>query len=167
MAGKKGPGKTVAKASTPGHKLPANNSAGHPAAKSITLQQSSFRGPLPHPEHLREYADIYPDAPRIIFGMAERQSDHRQGLEKYALRHSTIRAYGGLVAGVIVALAGLAAAVVVAIYASAVAGAVIGTFDLASLVGVFVYGTRQVQENRRSKLGGNQGGNPEQLPLWS
>jgi len=39
-------------------------------------------GPLPHPQVLAGYEQICPGAADRIISMAEKQSDHRQGLEK-------------------------------------------------------------------------------------
>lgn len=125
-----------------------------------------WQGPLPLPAHLEHYAAVYRDAPEIIFRMAEKQSTHRQELESKNLHHSIMRAYAGLASALIVALAGLAASVVIAVYASSVAGTVLGAVDLVGLVGVFVYGTRQVQEDRRRKLqDGRSDSQGEQLRL--
>lgn len=100
---------------------------------------------------MEHYAEVYPDAPSIIFSMAQSQSQHRQHSESKQLHHSIIRAYAGVFSGLVVAIAGLIAASYIAVNASAIAGTIVGGLDLVGLVGVFIYGTRQIQEDRRSK----------------
>ncbi len=41
----------------------------------------SFSGPLPHPKIFAQYKAVMPDAPKRIFRMAEKQQEHRFGLE--------------------------------------------------------------------------------------
>lgn len=48
---------------------------------SMMTKQESFSGPLPHPSHLKGYAEVYKDAPEKIFKMTEEQQIHRQSLE--------------------------------------------------------------------------------------
>lgn len=47
-----------------------------------------FSGPLPHPEHLRQYAEVYEGAPKEIFEMARKQMEHRHEIE---IRESDLR----------------------------------------------------------------------------
>ncbi len=42
----------------------------------------SFQGPLPHPQILKQYDQVYPGAAKIIFTLVSAQSKHRQELEK-------------------------------------------------------------------------------------
>lgn len=44
--------------------------------------QISFSGPLPHPDILRGYEDILPGAAERILQMAEKQQNHRLGMEE-------------------------------------------------------------------------------------
>lgn len=45
-----------------------------------------FEGPIPHPIILRQYEQISPGAADRILAMAERQSQHRQELEREVVR---------------------------------------------------------------------------------
>lgn len=167
MSGKNRRTTPAKRTNNPAPRQQNKNSPDRAEAASVSFTSShKYSGPIPPPSFLREYAEIYPDAPQIIFNMAQSQSEHRQGLERFSLRHTTIRAYAGLGVGMIVALAGLAAAVIIAVYASPAAGAIVGSVDLVGLVGVFVYGTRQVQESRDKKLRGSTEDAQNQLPLW-
>ncbi len=54
-----------------------------------------FQGPLPPPQMLREYEDVFSGCADRIVAMAERQSAHRQAMEKVALRQRTRRSVWG------------------------------------------------------------------------
>ena len=60
----------------------------NPSAQRVPLQlqqvTQSFTGPLPHPDTLRKYNDIVPDAALRILGMAEEESKHRHAIERLA-----------------------------------------------------------------------------------
>lgn len=49
----------------------------------LSIQKREIHaGPLPSPRILREFRDLYPDAPRIIFEEFEAQSAHRRKIEE-------------------------------------------------------------------------------------
>lgn len=43
--------------------------------------RSKFSGPLPHPDILAKYEEVYPGAASKIFQMAEEQAEHRRKME--------------------------------------------------------------------------------------
>jgi len=110
------------------------------------------QGPLPSAEELASYDVTVPGAAERIISMAENQAKHRQGLEAYAIRAENQRSWGGLVAGLIVAVAFLAGAVILGIEGQPLLGGILGTLDLGSIVGTFVYGTRSRRDERQAKL---------------
>jgi uncharacterized membrane protein len=61
-----------------------NNQSGFPpsAAIAVTHQSVSFSGPLPPPALLAKYNEVIPNGAERIMAMAERQSAHREFLEK-------------------------------------------------------------------------------------
>jgi uncharacterized membrane protein len=64
---------------------------------ATTLAQvTSFSGPIPHPELLAQYDQIIPKGADRILKMAERQSEHRQYLEKWSIVGGTILSYLGV-----------------------------------------------------------------------
>lgn len=50
------------------------------------VREESFRGPIAHPKHLREYEEILPGSAERIVGMAETQLLHDRELEAIALQ---------------------------------------------------------------------------------
>jgi uncharacterized membrane protein len=115
---------------------------------------AAFSGPLPPPEILIQYNDAVPNGAERIIALAERQAEHRMTLERQVIEADIKRANSGLVAGFIVALAGLSAAVFLVHEGNAAAGTILGGLDLVSLVAVFVYGTvsRRNERQQRARM---------------
>lgn len=84
--------------------------------------------------------------------MAEDQSFHRKELEKRVIDSDIARSKWGQILGFIIAITGLGVSAVVAVYGNAVAGGIIGVGTLASLVGVFMYGSKTRSEERKGKI---------------
>ncbi|TSC83527.1 MAG: hypothetical protein G01um101417_510 [Parcubacteria group bacterium Gr01-1014_17] len=83
--------------------------------------------------------------------MAEEQSSHRRELEKKVITSDISRSKWGQILGFIIAVVGLGVSAVVAVWGSAVAGGIIGVGTLASLVGVFMYGSSVRSKEREEK----------------
>ena len=107
-------------------------------------------GPLPSARELAEYDETLPGAADRIIGMAERQAEHRQQLETFALHAEDRRSWGGLIVGGIVALGFLAAATTLGLKGEPVLGGVLGSSTLATIVGTFVYGTESRRRERQA-----------------
>ena len=115
--------------------------------QQVVAQQ--FQGPLPPPAMLEDYGRIIENGPERLFAMVEREGEHRQYCEKKTvdssaafLKSSATDARLGLVLGFVIALLFLLGSVYVVISGYPVAGTVLGSLDLAALVGVFVYGSK-------------------------
>ena len=114
-------------------------------------KQMSFSGPIPPPQFLEKYNEIFPGAAEIIIKMAKEQAEHRQALEKTVI-HSDIRnSLLGLVFGLIIGLSGLAAGTFLIISGYQTTGAIIGGGTLSGLVGTFIYGSRGRKKEREAK----------------
>jgi len=55
------------------------------ATVKVTQERAEFSGPIPPPDQLKSYDDINPGFANRIMVMAERQAEHRQGLERQAI----------------------------------------------------------------------------------
>ena len=117
----------------------------------VTEISQSFSGPLPHPDVLRKFNEIVPGSAERIMKMAEEQSAHRKELEKKVIDSDIARSKWGQILGFIIAITGLGISTIIAIYGSAIAGGVIGVGTLASLVGVFMYGSKTRRLERKEK----------------
>lgn len=119
---------------------------------SVVLhQQSYFSGPLPHPEILKKYNEIAPGTAERIIKMAEGQFLHRTELEKKVINSDISRSKWGQILGFIIAIFGLSVAGFVSVYGNAWAGGIIGVGTLATLVGVFMYGSKIRSKEREEK----------------
>jgi uncharacterized membrane protein len=126
--------------------------------QSVLLQES-FSGPLPKPEILTKYNEAVPNGAERIFVMAEKQSDHRQWLEKHALSGDSKRSYCGLFTGAFIALAVLGGGVWCILEGHDAAGATFISIDLVSIVSVFVIGGTRQRAERQQKAQIMAGGN--------
>lgn len=69
---------------------------GKEVVSRIISYMESFSGPVPHPRIISQYKSVMPDAPERIFRMAEKQQEHRFGLENKVIGGDVERADLGL-----------------------------------------------------------------------
>lgn len=120
----------------------------------ITVQKTeAFSGPLPHPDLLLKFNEAVPGAAERIIKMAEEQSAHRRDLERDVVSSDIARSKWGQILGFIIALFGLGVSAVIGIYGNAIASGIIGAGTLASLVGVFMYGSKSRARERQENKG--------------
>ena len=125
-------------------------------AKGILISQhqeltTSFSGPLPHPEVLRQYDEIVPGLATRIVAQAERQTDHRISLETKVIDSDTRRSRHGLVCGFIVSLTCVVGGIITVLMGHDWAGTTIATAAVVALASVFVYGTATRRSERTEK----------------
>lgn len=120
----------------------------------VVVRQSSvqaFSGPLPHPDILRQFDEVVPGAAERIIKMAEEQSAHRKDLEQKVINSDIARSKWGQILGFVIAIMGLTVSALVSVYGNAITGGIIGVGTLASLVGVFMYGSTTRSKEREVK----------------
>lgn len=116
--------------------------------RQVSLSRS---GPLPSPSEIERYEAILPGAAERILAMAENQSNHRQKLETKAISTEGRNSFLGIIAGLAIGVVGLSIAGFCIYSSHDTAGAALGGTTLVSLVGTFVYGTRQRRLEREQK----------------
>lgn len=104
------------------------------------LKEEWYRGPLPRPQDLAAYDDVYAGLAREIVGMARAEQGHRQKMEELEVRQPYKLATRGQWFGIIalIVMTGLAAYMVYRgqpEWATGIAG-----LEIAGVVGVFVTG---------------------------
>ncbi|MCG2809752.1 MAG: DUF2335 domain-containing protein [Candidatus Portnoybacteria bacterium] len=122
-----------------------------PSNHQIVVERATAHfssGPLPPPAILEQYNQVVPGAAERILAMAESQSNHRRKIESMVIESDIKNSRLGLVFGLIIGLAGILATVTIAIFGHPVLSGVIGFSTLSSLVGVFVYGSRERRQER-------------------
>ncbi len=93
--------------------------------RAVVVHQE-YRGLLPHPDELRAYNEIVPDAAERILAMAEQQAAHRRSLEATAIMEQLAQSRRGQVYAFITSMTALAV------------GGVLGYFGHDWLAGTFV-----------------------------
>ncbi len=114
-------------------------------------QSVSYSGPLPVPSHLAQYEDILPGAAERIFKMAEDQAEHRRNLENKVIDSGIADSKKGLCFGFLIGIFGFVVVGYSARLGFQILAGIIAALDLASLVGVFVYGSKQKKYERIEK----------------
>lgn len=120
--------------------------------RAIVAHQSvSFSGPLPPPNHLEQYERIVPGSAERILKMAEEQSFHRRTLEAKVIHSGVSDSKKGLWFGLIMGLSGFGLVGFCASLGFQLLAGIIAALDLGSLVGIFVYGSKQKKTERVEK----------------
>lgn len=134
-------------------KQPKDHPPKAPAPPIPTRTLELHQGPLPHPSILEEYDRILPGAAERILTMAEIQSSHRQKLEERALKTESRNSLLGIICGGIIGLCGIILAGICIYSGKEWGGIGLGGATLCSLVGTFIYGTKQRRFEREQKYG--------------
>ncbi|MFC1596315.1 DUF2335 domain-containing protein [Planctomycetota bacterium] len=110
----------------------------------------SFAGPVPPPSILKGYEDLVPGSAAQILSQAGSQTEHRISIERMVIESDIGRSRAGILYGFLLSLMAIGGGCVLVGLGHDTAGATIATAAVASLAGVFVYGTR----SRRQELQG-------------
>jgi uncharacterized membrane protein len=111
----------------------------------------SFAGPVPHPDILKGYEELVPGSAARILAQAERQTEHRIAIERTVIDSDTRRSRAGLLYGFVLSLSAIGGGCTLVGLGHDWAGATIATAAVASLAGVFVYGSRERRQELRRK----------------
>ena len=104
------------------------------------VQEESYSGSLPHPKHFEQFEKALPGSAGRILAMAENEQAHRHNWETRAIRFEFIYSIFGLLSGLIVAVALIAAGIWTGITGhTGVAIAFVGA-SAVGMVGAFIKG---------------------------
>ena len=96
---------------------------------------------------LRKYEEVIPGSADRIISMAERQGEHRQGLELRVVSSNITNEKIGMIFGFIICLVAISGGIYAIIQGKSAAGLVAIITPLVALAGVFVYGkSRQLKD---------------------
>lgn len=115
------------------------------------IELTHHSGPLPDPQTLEKYNAIIPNGAERIMAMAEKQQEHRMGLEKSTISEQLSQSKRGQIFGLIIGLAAITASAICIILGHEWPGALLGAGGLTGLVSVFVYGKNQQRKSLASK----------------
>ena len=121
-------------------------------ASLLTLQASQYHSPIPPPEIVAGYERVLPGSAERILAMAERQSGHRIRQEERVITSSIQREKTGQWMAFVLSLVVILGGIGLAWTGRSVTGLTMVIADLAALAGVFMYGRRAQEQERREKL---------------
>ncbi len=133
----------------PDNNPPARSNPSNPPARVATYTEIS--GPIPAPQILQQYNNIVPGAAERIIRMAEKQSDHRMGLENKVVNSNLVKSYLGMIAGTSIAIFGLYIAKEIAINGNPATAGIVAALDLGGLVWVAVNNTKAQRKEREKR----------------
>lgn len=120
---------------------------GNLVAQMIAVSQVSFSGPMPHPDILKGYKDLIPDAPERILQMAEQEQKHRIEVESKMLAQNNMNIIESAKANkrsqiiaFILAFILVASGVALTILGHAIVGGTIFGTTIVGVVAVFITG---------------------------
>lgn len=147
---KKNRNKRVARRNKPPITLPTPKQP--PPTTQFSAQMAFHSGPIPPPEILEKYDQVLLGGAERIMAMAENQSAHRQKLEEKYLTAEARNSLLGIIFALFLGVTGLAASGICIYVGQGWPGAALGGATLVSLVGTFIYGTRQRRIEREQKF---------------
>lgn len=119
--------------------------------------QSEFSGPIPPPNIIRGYEEVLPGAADRIISMAEKQSQHRQHMEKEMIRIESRDSLLGIIfafgLGIGCVIAAIIMSIVVPQSAGVIGGSVLGIAGIGSIIITFIKSTRNNYRGNREKDG--------------
>src|ERR1035437_9947708 len=117
----------------------------------IQASSSSFSGPIPPPALLEKYNEIIPNGAERILAMAEKQSTHREYLEKRVVDGNVANQTRGSYFAFIICLIAIIGGVWLIHGGMNTAGLTSIIGSLATLAGVFVYSKHSQKKERQEK----------------
>ena len=104
------------------------------------VQQTSFSGPIPHPEIMQGYNAIIPGAAERILTMAEDDAKHQRAIEMAALNAAKSEVRLGQWLGFIIGIAALGTSLTAIFLGAEVVAGIIGGTTVVGLVSAFIFG---------------------------
>lgn len=115
------------------------------------VMERMYAGPLPPPEYLAQYKSILPDAPERILAMAEKEQQHRHGVDDTMVKESLKQRSRGQVLGFILALLFGAASLILGLNGQTTLAGILGTTTVIGLAIVFVLNKKPSNNEQKEK----------------
>lgn len=110
-----------------------------------------YSAPLPEASQFERYEKVLLGAADRIIKMAERQSQHRQCLEKWSVIGNQFLSFVGLIFGLIVALAGIGGGIYLLYHNKTIEGLGALVLVLAGLVTSFIFSKKEKSEDLKER----------------
>lgn len=114
-------------------------------------KSSSFTGPIPHPDILKGYNEVFEDGAKIVFSMAQEQLTHRISLEKDVIKQQQKQSGRGQILGFILAFICLGSSTFLGFTGHDFLAGTIATTTILGLAAVFVLGRIRQEKDLRDK----------------
>lgn len=121
--------------------------------RMLRQEVTSFQGPLPPPEVLKEYDNALPGAAERILAMAEKQLEHRSNVEEMIVDRQTRQSAKGQILGFILALVFGGITLTVALAGYTTLAGILGTSTILGLAVIFVLHKVPNSMNRNTEEG--------------
>ena len=117
------------------------------------VQGEIYRGPLPHPDHLAKYEDLYPGSAKKLIELLDDQSHHRMDLEKAVISSNIFNERRGQIFAFIICMTAIIGGFAAIFFDKNVLGigSVLGS--LAALVTVFIIGKSKTKRELQNRAG--------------
>lgn len=110
------------------------------------IRSEQFSGPIPPPKIIKGYEEVLPGAADRILTMAEKQSNHRQEMEKIMIKSEARDSLLGILFAFALGIGCIIAAVVIVFMVpeggGALAGSIFGVTGICSIIATFIKSTR-------------------------
>ena len=124
---------------------------GNKSQRSIVAVETTWSGPLPPPQTLAQFDQVYPGSAKMIMDSFHNQTIHRQELEKIAVNSNVAKERRGQKYGLAIGIIGILCGTTCILLGHDTAGATIIGADLLSLVSVFVLGKAKQTKDLKKK----------------
>jgi uncharacterized membrane protein len=118
----------------------------------LTLQSFEFSGPLPPPHILKVYNEAFPGCAERIVTMAEKQSQHRQELEKLIIIANAKAQSRGQIFAFVLSFMIICGGVYLLAEGKSIQGFSAIILALGSLIGALVFGRSAQRKERERKM---------------
>jgi uncharacterized membrane protein len=117
----------------------------------LHAESTSFSGPIPPPGILEKYNEIIPNGAERIMAMAEKQSAHRESIEKRVIDGEVASQTRGSWFAFIITVLAISGGVFLIEQGKSASGLTTIITSVAGLVGVFVYSKQEQKKERIEK----------------
>lgn len=122
------------------------------SSRVLSGVQISYSGPLPPPEILEKYERLVPGSAERLFQQFEQQTAHRHTVELRVIKSNTLCQVLGSISALLLSLLALGGGLFLVHEGQSIAGLAALLGALASLVAIFIYGRRDQDHERSSKV---------------
>lgn len=133
------------------HAQPGQVGALNAVTHTRSLEFSTYSGPLPHPDILRQFEEVLPGSAERIFNQFEAQSAHRRSLEATVVDSGAFSQKLGTVSGLLIGILGVGGGLWLAHDGKSLEGLSTSFTTLAVLVGTYLFKRRKQDSERAVK----------------